>query len=363
MPFQDVKHVGLQERTVVGAILVVGSQMGGTQFSLGLRLEDRFLNPHTECAHQPLPDVLRRELLLVVELLHHAGIPLAEGALVRAALGCVLPIDEGIIVVAVLTVDMGESSLKILVLDMDDGVQRLAFHVVLQQVQQSVLRIVSALVIVEGQPPIQIAIIPHSTLHILADEMEVTEQLRVRHKFYQRPRALWSVGQREVQDSSIRGQLPFGKLGDARLPLTERLHTEPTAQRVHRLGTHAIQSYRLLEYLTVVLGSRIQLADGIHHLTQRYATPVVADTHLALAKVDGHVNPAAKPRRELIDSVVYYLLDEDIDAVVVRRAIAQLADIHTRTQPDVFHVFKMNDTVVVVIDCLVGHRDVVFFHD
>ena len=68
--------------------------MGGAEFGLGLSFEDGLLDAHTQRTDQTLSDVLGRKLLLVVKLLHHAGIVFAEGALVGAALGGVLSVDE-----------------------------------------------------------------------------------------------------------------------------------------------------------------------------------------------------------------------------------------------------------------------------
>jgi hypothetical protein len=36
-----------------------------------------------------------------------------------------------------------------------------------------------------------------------------------------------------------------------------------------------------------------------------------------------------------VDAVVQHLLQQDVDAVIEAAAIAQLADVHTRPQPDV----------------------------
>ena len=128
---QDVEDVGLQEGAVVGAVGVVGRKMGGAKFGLGLCLKHRLLNPHTQGANQALADV-SRFVFLLVELAHHTGITLAESGLVCAAFGGVLSVDKGIEVVARLPIHMGESGFKVAVLDVDDGVEAFAFHIVLQ---------------------------------------------------------------------------------------------------------------------------------------------------------------------------------------------------------------------------------------
>ena len=130
---QDVKDVGLQEGAVVGAVRVVGRQVGGAEFGLGLSLKHRLLYADTQGAHQALTDV-GRLVFLLVELAHHTGIAFAESRLEGAAFGGVLSVDEGIEVIARLPVDMGESSLKVAILNVDHGVEAFAFHVVLQQI-------------------------------------------------------------------------------------------------------------------------------------------------------------------------------------------------------------------------------------
>ena len=80
------------------------------------------------------------------------------------------------------------------------------------------------------------------------------------------------------------------------------------------------------------------------------------------AKVDGHLDAFAEARGELVDGVINHLLDEDIDAVVVRGSVAKFADIHTRAEPDVLHVFEVYDSVVAIFGSVVHRQGVVFFH-
>ena len=77
MALQDVEDVGLEEGTVVGAVGVVGREVGGAEFGLRLCLKNRLLYPHAQGANQALTDV-SGFVFLLVELAHHAGVALAE---------------------------------------------------------------------------------------------------------------------------------------------------------------------------------------------------------------------------------------------------------------------------------------------
>ena len=243
---------------------------------------------------------------------------------------------------------MGEGGLEVLVLDVDDRIERLALQIVLKQIEEAVLGIVTAIVVVEYQPTVEVAIVPHASLDIFTDEVIVAEEFSVGDKLHQRARALGAFRQRMLHDAAVGSQLPFGEFGDAGFTLSERLHTEPTGQGVHCLGTHTVQAHRLLEHLAVVLGTSVEAADSLNHHAQRDAAAIVADTHFALGKVDGHIDAATEARRKFINGVVYHLFDEDIDAVVMRRAVAKFADIHARTQPDVFHILKMDNALIII---------------
>jgi len=58
---------------------------------------------------------------------------------------------------------------------------------------------------------------------------------------------------------------------------------------------------------------------------------------------------AAGPHDEFVDRIVHDLLDEDVNAVVGLRAVAQLADIHAGAQTDMLPR-RIEDKVVSVRD-------------
>ena len=185
--FQDVEDVGLEERAVVGAVGVVGREVGGSEFGLRLCLKHRLLNPHTQSANQALTDV-GRLVFLLVELAHHAGVAFAESRLMGAAFGGVLAVDERIKIVARLTVHMRESSLKVAVLDVNDGIEAFTFHVVLQQVEEAVLRIIAFVVVNQAQASVEVGIVPNALFDVFVHIVVVAKQRRVRDELGQSAR-------------------------------------------------------------------------------------------------------------------------------------------------------------------------------
>ena len=105
-----------------------------------------------------------------------------------------------------------------------------------------------------------------------------------------------------------------------------------------------------MEDLAIIFSASVQFADSVDHLEQRDAATVVADGDLALGEVDFYFNLFAEPRGVFVDGVIDDLLDEDVDAVVVRGAVAQFADVHAGTEAYMFHVLEVDDGVVVVFD-------------
>ena len=75
---------------------------------------------------------------------------------------------------------MGESGLEVAVLDMDDGVEAFAFHVVLQQVEEAVLGIIAFVVVNQAQATIEIGIVPNALLNIFIDVVIVAEKSSIR---------------------------------------------------------------------------------------------------------------------------------------------------------------------------------------
>ena len=176
---EDVEDVGLQDGAGVAAVGGVGGEVRGAELCLGLCLKDGLLYADAEGADEALADVLGGVLFLVVELFDYFGVVFAEGALVGAAFGGVLAVDEAVVVVAALAVDVGEGGFEVLVLDVDDRVEGLAFDVVLKEVEEAVFGVVALVVIIEREAAVEVAVVPYAAFDVFVDEVEVAEEFAV----------------------------------------------------------------------------------------------------------------------------------------------------------------------------------------
>jgi hypothetical protein len=268
--------------------------------------------------------------------------------LVRAALGGVLAVDEAVVLLAVV-VGVGDGHFDIITTQVDDGIQRIAIHLRHQQVQQTVLALEPLAVVVDREAGVQVAVVPQQPLDVLIAEGVIMEHLRI--GFEDDPRAVGLFGLHHLvvlaQDAPI-------ELGQLQLPFPCALDAEIGTQGVHGLGTYTVQAHALLEGLAVVLGSRVDLAHHVDHLAQGHTTTVIADLHARA--LDGHVHLLAMAHDEFVDAVVQHLLQQDVDAVVVTAPIAQLADVHTRPQPDMFLPIEGPDVLFAVVGAAHGFR-------
>ena len=102
----------------------------------------------------------------------------------------------------------------------------------------------------------------------------------------------------------------------------------------------------------LVKGAKTTSPDALRILSTMSAAAVVAHRHHLV--LDRNVDLAAGPHDKFIDRVVDDLLDEDVNAVVGLRAVAQLADIHAGAQTDMLPRRKRNDGVVAVAVVRIG---------
>ena len=166
----------------------------------------------------------------------------------------------------------------------------------------------------------------------------------VRHKLDDRTAFLRSV---VVQDARVGRQFALGELCLAHLTLAVRLYGEIARQGIHRLGTHAVQTHRFLEGFAVVFATGVQHAHYFHQFAQGDTAAVIANADASVAHV--YLNHLALAHAVLVDGVVYTLFDEHVDAVIRVAAVAQFADIHTRSASDMLHVIQVDDVLVAVI--------------
>ena len=298
----------------------------GAQFCLGLRLEDRLLHADHDGGINRLADVGRIEVFLEM-IADRFDQRLAEGGQVGAAHGRVLAIDEGPVFLAVM-VAVGERDLDVIALEMDDGVERFAAQLLGQEVLQAVLRAERFAVEREREPAIEERIVPKHVFDELGAELEVlSEERLVGREFHQRAVALAGLG-----DARLVLELPLHKLDHFGLALADGLRSVIERERVDRLLADAVEPDRLLEGLAVVFRPGVDDRDTVHELPERDATAVVADLDAAFGDLD--LDLPALPHHELVDGVIDRLLEEDVDAILGVRAVAEPSDIHAWTETD-----------------------------
>src|SRR5262249_19227538 len=105
-------------------------------------------------------------------------------------------------------------------------------------------------------------------------------------------------------------------------------------ERVDGLGAHAVEPDAELEDVVIVLGARVNLGHTIDDLAQWNAAAEIAHTDDVVLDVD--LNLLAVAHDVFVDGVVDHLLEQDVTAVVVMRAIANTPDVQAGAQPDVF---------------------------
>ena len=310
------------------------------QLDFGLRLEDRVGHLDRDGGDNRRADV-RRVVVLVVELLDGLGDGLAEGRLVRTALRGVLSVDERVVALAVARA-VGDGHLDVVAREVDGQIERLVGHVLVEQVEQAVLRDVAPAVEPDGQPEVQIGVVLHHLLDILHVVGIGAEDLLVDAEGDEG--AVLLVG---VLLPALALLEPLGEGHLVGPAVAHRAGRKLAREHVHRLDAHAVQTHRLLEGRAAVLAAGVHLRDGRRERVERDAAAVVA--HGDQLPLDRDVDLASGAHDELVDRVVHHLLDEDVDAVVGLRAVAQFADVHARAQADMLAGREGDDGVVAVV--------------
>ena len=263
----------------------------------------------------------------------------------RTPLRRVLAVDERIAALAV-TRAVGDHHLDVVARKVDRRVERLLRHVLVQQVQQAVLRRIAPTVQPDRQSPVQVGVVPDQLLDVFQvigvgpEDLLVDPEADLR-AVLPREAALPPVALFETL-------LEIDRMG---LAVAHRARRKGARQVVHRLDTHTVQTDGLLErralLVIVVLAARVHHAHRRRQRIERNTASVVAHRHLVILNRD--VDLVAVAVHVLVDRVVGHLLDQHVDTVVRLRAVAQLADIHARAQPHVFPRGERADRVVAVV--------------
>ena len=275
----DFRHISMDVQVVIDLLLdevadilvdavAVGRHLRAAQLDLRLALEDGFLDVDGDGRHDTGTDVT--VLVLAEELLDGFGNVLLEGTLVGTALRGVLAVDERVVLLAIL-VGMGKGYLNVIALQVDDGVQRIVGHAVLEQVLQTMTAEDAAAVVHHVQSRVQVGIVTQHIFHDFIVKPVVLELRVVRFKI--------NIGTilvlrrfRHVRDEPATLEDRF-----AHLAVAVAGHLEMRAQGIHRLDTDTVQANRLLESLGVELATGVQNADALNEFALRDASSVVTD--------------------------------------------------------------------------------------
>ena len=100
--------------------IFIGGHCQRSQFDFGLRFKHWFHHSHSDCCHKSVAHILH--FVVFTEILFDgARYVFLESTLVRTTLRGVLTIDEGIILLAILS-RVGESNVDALAFQMHDGI-------------------------------------------------------------------------------------------------------------------------------------------------------------------------------------------------------------------------------------------------
>src|SRR5260221_13899671 len=312
------------------------------QLGLGLGFEHRLYHTYGDGRGNALPDI-GTFIILLIEIPDPLDEGLPECLLMCSTLGGILSVDKTEDVIRIIII-MCKCDLDIFPLYVNNWITHFVFiGPALQEVEQAVFRHVFFTVEIDHQSRIQVTIVPELVVHIFMEEVEVLENGFIRYKSDQ-----GAVRFIRFRLFVFFSQDALGKLGRLFFPFPKSGDFEIAAQRIHRLGTYPIQSYRLLEGFTIVFGAGIDLADNIDYLAQGDPPAKVPDRDGFLVDIDLHL--FAITHRMLVDTVVDDLLDQDINTVIRATAIPQFSDIHTGAETDMLLPVKGPDTIFIIVE-------------
>ncbi len=167
--FHEVAH------ELVHADASVGFHGEGAELDFGLRFKLWFLHIDGDGSDDAGADIAVL-VVLAVELLDGAGNVLLESTLVCASLDGVLPVDKGVVFLAILLVGVRKCNLYVIAFQVDDVVERAGVHRVFQQVLQSVSAHDATAVVVDFQASVQVGVVAQHVADKLVLELVVEEE-------------------------------------------------------------------------------------------------------------------------------------------------------------------------------------------
>ena len=319
-----------------------------------MALEERFDDAYGNGCDESVAHVLYIVVLAEI-LLDGAGNVLFEGTLVRTALGGVLAVDKGVILLAILR-GVGKGNVDVGPGEVDNGVEARGGHVVVEQVLQTVAADDAPSVVENGQSRVEVGVVSQQIFHKFRVETVVDEELLV--GLEEDVGAVFLVsGAFGVAD-----EYPLFEGGFAHFSVAYAAGHESHRERIDGFQTHPVHTHRGSEYGSVVLTARVELRNRVDQCTEGNAASVVADFG-AKVVVDVYFDAFTVAFVEFVDAVVDAFLEQHVDAVFGVRTIAQSANVHARSGAYVLRVFEVSDFAFVVNHFGFGLRlEVIFGH-
>ena len=163
-------------------------------------------------------------------------------------------------------------------------------------------------------------------------EAEILEYGGVGLELHERAVRLWRLERRAL----LRDEFAELEDGLGEFAVAHAAHAEILGKRVHGFRAHAVHAHGKLERVGVELAACVDLGHAVHHLAERYAASAVAHRDRPRIPVEGYVYALSAAHYEFVHGVVHDLLQEDVYAVFVMRAVRGAADVHSRARADVF---------------------------
>jgi len=279
-----------------------------------------------------------------------AGEGSLETAEVRAAIGGVLAVDEGIKSLAVTAVAVRETEFERLAGVMERGIERfgaVAFEIFEHEIHEAEAGLEnSGLGLARDvqnqlQAAIEVTVMAQAALDVFLAIFAFLENIRVLLELNEG--AVGLLGFAFVFFLEL--ALFEGGLGEFTIAMAA--DEEKFREGVDGLGAHAVQADTELEHVVVVFRAGVDFGNAIHDLAERNAAAEIA--HGDAVALDVNLHLFAVAHDEFIDSVIEDFLHQDVAAVVGIGAVADAPDIHAGAEADVLQRRQGFDLALVVI--------------
>ena len=234
----------------------------------------------------------------------------------RTATESILAIDKRVIGFAVACA-VRNRHLDILTFEVNDGVERLfARHILGQQIQQTILRVIRRAVELDRKTLIQICIVAQTLLDVLHIVLIYTEYVLINHVADHRAVLLLHATLTTI--AYFQTRLVAHR---ASLAIADTSSRKFARHHIHRLDTDTIQAYGLLECPRAILTAGVDLRHSICQAVERNTSTIVAHRN-ALVLVDRDLDDLTRTHNKLVDRVIDHLFEQGVDTVVGLRTVA-----------------------------------------